>query len=181
MWCDYKLNAKSAFQCCFSFHPRLAECRWKHKYGKVMDMANNRQINRLTGTSTYLAAAFTFREGGGVQQQQKKEEERKKNDTQVQLGRSGFQQITACLSELWKKQLSALCFREQKQGYSLWKRGLKRRMSLHRIWRAWTRCRLKPRRTAGRGERRGFTFKFGKTFYLANVLPHWLVRTITSC
>lgn len=67
----------------------------KHKEGRQ---------GKLTGTSTYLAAAFTFEEERG---------EKKKNDTEVQLGRSGFQQITGFVCEQWKKQLGVRCFPEQ--------------------------------------------------------------------
>lgn len=64
----------------------------------------------------------------------------------VQLGSSGFRLMTGCVCERRRRRLG---------GYSPWKRGLKRRMCLHRIWRASRGRRLKRQQTADRRERSG--------------------------
>lgn len=119
--------ANFAFTGCFIFQPKLewSQCGWRHKY--VMNGLNNKTAGRQTHREFHI-----FR-------------------SSFQLSRSGFQQIAGCLDKQWNNS-TALHFQEQKHGYSLWKTGLKRRMSLHHILRAWRGHRLKQQQTTERWE-----------------------------
>lgn len=153
------LNAESGL---FAF-PSVAPALWMRMETQIWKPTGwiiKQQADRRTHRDFHVfSSGFHLLVGGGRRRRRGEEKEKKKkNDTEVQLGRSGFQQITGCLCERWKKQLGALCFREQKHGYSLWKRGLKRRMCLHRIWRVWRGRRLRWQQTADREERHNHNF-----------------------
>lgn len=131
----------------------------------MTDGVNNkisRQIDGLTGTSTYLAAAFTFWGRGGRGRQEEEEEEKKKkkkqrkkkkkNDTEVQPGRSGFQQITGCLCEAVKETARRSLF----PGTKTWLLTVKERMEEKNVPSSYLESfERTPSRTAANCRQRG--------------------------
>lgn len=163
------LNAESGL---FAF-PSVAPALWMRMETQIWKPTGwiiKQQADRRTHRDFHVfSSSFHLLVGGGRRRRRGEEKEKKKkNDSSA--GKIWFPANNRL--PLWAVKEAA-----RRRGYSLWKRGLKRRMCLRRIWRAWRGRRLRWQQTADGEQRHDHNFlpSFWQTrsFGLKFVLNDW--------